>query len=111
MSRFGGLARKNNMTIDNDDHIEGGSLRHALERMFRAGASALWMKFRQMAVAASTRTRPKPTIPIIAKDKTSFYWRIVLAGARQPGWDLGVNVIELGTDRESDISGLEPMPA
>src|SRR6201987_1171348 len=47
----------------------------------------------------------KPTIPIIVKDTTSFYWQIVLAGARQAGWDLGVNVIELGTDCESDING------
>jgi ribose transport system substrate-binding protein len=29
----------------------------------------------------------------------------VLAGARQAGWDLGVTVIELGTDCESDING------
>jgi ribose transport system substrate-binding protein len=63
------------------------------------------MKFRQMSVAASLRARPKPTIPIIVKDKTSFHWQIVLAGARQAGWDLGVNVIELGTECESDING------
>jgi hypothetical protein len=87
------------MTIDKDDRIEGGSPRHALERMFRASTRVLWMKFRQMTVAASPRARPKPTIPIIVKDKTSFYWQIVLAGARQAGWDLGVNVIELGTER------------
>jgi ribose transport system substrate-binding protein len=73
--------------------------------MFRASTRVLWMKFRQMSVAASPRARPKPTIPIIVKDKTSFYWQIVLAGARQAGWDLGVNVIELGTDCESDING------
>jgi Periplasmic binding protein domain len=58
-----------------------------------------------MSVAASPRARPKPTIPIIVKDKTSFYWQIVLAGARQAGWDLGANVIELGADCESDING------
>ena len=29
------------------------------------------------------------TIPIIVKDTTSFYWQIVLAGARAAGKDLG----------------------
>ncbi|UEM18535.1 ABC transporter substrate-binding protein [Skermanella mucosa] len=47
----------------------------------------------------------KPTIPIIVKDTTSFYWQIVLAGARQAGMDLGVNVQELGAQSEADING------
>jgi ribose transport system substrate-binding protein len=47
----------------------------------------------------------EPTIPIIVKDTTSFYWQIVLAGARKAGKDLGVNVPELGAQSESDISG------
>ena len=38
------------------------------------------------------------TIPIIVKDTTSFYWQIVLAGARAAGKDLGVTVPELGTE-------------
>lgn len=38
------------------------------------------------------------TIPIIVKDTTSFYWQIVLAGARKAGKDLGVNV-----DRKSVV--------
>ena len=54
---------------------------------------------------ASTLAQPKPTIPIIVKDTTSFYWQIVLAGARQAGKDLGVNVPELGAQSESDING------
>ena len=45
------------------------------------------------------------TIPIIVKDTTSFYWQIVLAGARKAGKDLGVNVPELGAQSESDING------
>ncbi|MDB5473237.1 MAG: periplasmic binding domain protein [Devosia sp.] len=45
------------------------------------------------------------TIPIIVKDTTSFYWQIVLAGARQAGVDLGVNVPELGAQAETDING------
>ena len=46
-----------------------------------------------------------PTIPIIVKDTTSFYWQIVLAGARKAGKDLNVNVPELGAQSESDING------
>src|SRR5438132_11778668 len=42
------------------------------------------------------------TIPIIVKDTTSFYWQIVLAGARKAGKDLGVNVPEIGAVSESD---------
>ncbi|PTM96035.1 ABC transporter substrate-binding protein [Mycoplana dimorpha] len=45
------------------------------------------------------------TIPIIVKDTTSFYWQIVLAGARAAGKDLNVNVPELGAQSESDING------
>src|SRR4051812_26274178 len=45
------------------------------------------------------------TIPIIVKDTTSFYWQIVLAGARKAGKDLGINVPELGAQAESDING------
>jgi ribose transport system substrate-binding protein len=47
----------------------------------------------------------KPTIPIIVKDTTSFFWQIVLAGARKAGQDLSVNVPELGAQSESDING------
>src|SRR5690349_19723696 len=45
------------------------------------------------------------TIPIIVKDTTSFYWQIVLAGARAAGKDLGVNVPELGAQAETDVNG------
>ncbi|MBV9107381.1 MAG: ABC transporter substrate-binding protein [Verrucomicrobia bacterium] len=47
----------------------------------------------------------KPTIPIIVKDTTSFFWQIVLSGARKAGKDLGVTVPELGAQSESDING------
>jgi ribose transport system substrate-binding protein len=36
---------------------------------------------------------------------TSPYWRTVLAGARKAGQDLGVNVVALGTQSESDTNG------
>jgi ribose transport system substrate-binding protein len=57
------------------------------------------------AIAAPSYAADAPTIPIIVKDTTSFYWQIVLAGARKAGKDLGVNVPELGAQSESDISG------
>src|ERR1700752_2295017 len=47
----------------------------------------------------------KPTVPIIVKDTTSFFWQIVLAGARKAGKDLQVNVPELGAKSESEING------
>ena len=47
----------------------------------------------------------KPTIPVIVKDTTSFYWQIVLAGARAAGKELNVNVPELGAQSEGDIAG------
>ncbi len=45
------------------------------------------------------------TIPIIVKVTTSFYWQIVLAGARKAGKDLGVKVPELGAQAETDVNG------
>lgn len=47
----------------------------------------------------------QPVIPIIVKDTTSFFWQIVLAGARKAGQDLNVKVPELGAQSESDITG------
>ncbi len=56
-------------------------------------------------VQTSLAADQKPTIPIIVKDTTSFFWQIVLAGARKAGKDLNVNVPELGAQSESDING------
>jgi len=61
-----------------------------------------------IAISGLVQTVPaadKPTIPIIVKDTTSFFWQIVLAGARKAGKDLNVNVPELGAQSESDING------
>jgi ribose transport system substrate-binding protein len=52
---------------------------------------------------ASAQT--KPTIPVIVKDTTSPYWQSVLAGARKAGQEFGVNIVELGTKSESDVTG------
>ena len=62
-------------------------------------ALAAWM------AAPVSAADAKPTIPIIVKDTTSFFWQIVLAGARKAGKDLNVNVPELGAQSESDING------
>lgn len=102
------------MASNNNDREEGVNRRRALERMIWTGSGVLWMasgggpkSLGQISApkAATAVAQAKPTIPIIVKDKTSFYWQIVLAGARKAGRDLGVNVIELGADSESDISG------
>ena len=64
--------------------------------------------FGAIALAGMIQTAPaadKPTIPIIVKDTTSFFWQIVFAGARKAGKDLDVNVPELGAQSESDING------
>ena len=62
-----------------------------------------------LAASAIALTGPvqaqQPVIPIIVKDTTSFYWQIVLAGARKAGADLGVKVPELGATSEADING------
>jgi ribose transport system substrate-binding protein len=58
-----------------------------------------------LGLASGPVRAQEPTIPIIVKDTTSFYWQIVLAGARKAGQDLHVKVPELGAQSESDING------
>ncbi len=65
-----------------------------------SAAIALGVLSAQAAVA-----QDKPTIPVIVKDTTSFYWQIVLAGARAAGKEYNVNVPELGATSEADIAG------
>jgi len=45
------------------------------------------------------------TIPIIVKNTSTYYWRILLAGARNAGKELGIEVVELGPQQDSDIAG------
>jgi ribose transport system substrate-binding protein len=71
----------------------------------RLAATALAVAVLLSASAAPARAQAQPVIPIIVKDTTSFYWQIVLAGARKAGQDLGVKVPELGAQSESDING------
>jgi ribose transport system substrate-binding protein len=102
------------MPHDHDTREDGVSRRHALECMIWTGTGVLWTvsgvvprPLNQLgrAEAATATAQTKPTIPIIVKDTTSFYWQTVLAGARKAGQDLGVNVPELGAQSESDING------
>jgi ribose transport system substrate-binding protein len=58
-----------------------------------------------LAFAAPTMAQTKPMIAVIVKDTTSPYWQAVLAGARKAGQDLGVNVVELGAQSETDANG------
>jgi ribose transport system substrate-binding protein len=99
---------------NHDDHEERVSRRRALECMIWAGAGALAsasggisksFSLLGSAAAAPNIVQTKPTIPIIVKDKTSFYWRTVLAGARKAGQDFGVSVPELGAQSETDTNG------
>jgi ribose transport system substrate-binding protein len=72
-----------------------------MKSLLAATGLALALAFTHSPAHAQSR----PTIPIIVKDTTSFYWQIVLAGARQAGKDLNVNVQELGAQSEADING------
>ena len=57
------------------------------------------------ALWAPAFAQTTPTIPVIVKDTNSPYWRAVLAGARKAGQDLGVNVVGLSAESESDVNG------
>jgi ribose transport system substrate-binding protein len=102
------------MAKDHDNHEDGVSRRHAIECMMWIGIGVLWtvsdavpksLSLLGRTEAAPALAQTKPTIPIIVKDTTSFYWQTVLAGARKAGQDLGVTVLELGAQSESDVNG------
>jgi ribose transport system substrate-binding protein len=102
------------MPHDHDNREDGVNRRYALERMIWTGTGILCavsggvpksLSLLRPAEAATATAQTKPTIPIIVKDITSFYWQTVLAGARKAGRDLGVNVPELGARSEFDING------
>ena len=57
------------------------------------------------AFGGSAIAQTRPTIAVIVKDTTSFYWQTVLAGARKAGQDFGANVVELGAQSEADAIG------
>jgi ribose transport system substrate-binding protein len=100
------MARDHHDNSNNDAHHV--SRRHTLEYMTWGGAGILATvaSSRLNSVqAAAAIAQASPTISIIVKDKTSFYWRTVLAGARKAGRDLGVNIVELGVQSEIDAGG------
>ena len=60
------------------------------------------MAFAAAPVPASAQDE---TIPVIVKNTSSFYWQILLAGARKAGAELGIAVPELGPQVDTDIAG------
>jgi len=102
------------MALDKDNHLDGVSRRHLLERMMWTGTGVLWAvsagESKRFSLFGWTKSsvamaQTRPMISVIAKDTTSFYWQTVLAGARRAGQDLGVNIAELGAQSESDVNG------
>jgi ribose transport system substrate-binding protein len=58
-----------------------------------------------LAFGPPAMAQTKQTVAVIVKDAMSPYWQTVLAGARKAGQDLGINVVELGPQSESDANG------
>ncbi|MTK11336.1 MAG: substrate-binding domain-containing protein [Clostridiaceae bacterium] len=54
---------------------------------------------------ASNKKDGKPTISVVLKAVNSDYWKIVQAGAKDAGKELGVDVQVLGPNDETDIAG------
>ncbi|BDA83133.1 ABC transporter substrate-binding protein [Aureimonas sp. SA4125] len=77
----------------------------ALSRRALLGTAAAALVATSGLLPSGSASAADVTIPIIVKDTTSFYWQIVLAGARAAGKDLGVTVPELGAQAETDING------
>lgn len=58
-----------------------------------------------LSLAAPPAFAAEGTIPVIVKNTSTYYWRILLAGARKAGVELGVKVPELGPQNDTDITG------
>ncbi len=76
-----------------------------MTNLLRRTAAALLLATTALAAAPGLAQAQQTTIPVIVKDTTSFYWQIVLAGARKAGRDLHIKVPELGAQSEADING------
>jgi ribose transport system substrate-binding protein len=101
------------MAQDHDDR-DGLSRRLALVSMLCIGGGTLCavgasgstqLNLFNTAKAASAGAQNSPTIPVIVRNTTSFYWQTVLAGARKAGEELKINVVELGRQSDSDTGG------
>ncbi|MEP1516538.1 MAG: substrate-binding domain-containing protein [Nitratireductor sp.] len=55
--------------------------------------------------ATPTPAAAEGTIPVIVKNTSTYYWRVLLAGARKAGDELGIEIAELGPQTDSDING------
>jgi ribose transport system substrate-binding protein len=106
------------MAEDHHDREEGLSRRLALASMLLAGPGVLYAVSRNglkqfspfnPAEAAFARAQTSPTIPVIVRDTTSFYWQTVLAGARRAGEESNIHILELGAQSESDTGRLVSM--
>src|SRR3984957_14245866 len=84
--------------------IEGAAGSHYRSKIMKRFIVAVGI-LAGIAFGSAAVAQTKPSIPVIVKDVTSPYWRAVLAGARKAGQDLGVNVVGLGTQSESDANG------
>lgn len=58
-----------------------------------------------LSLAAPAAVAADATIPVIVKNTSTYYWRVLLAGARKAGVELGVKVPELGPQNDTDING------
>ena len=59
-----------------------------MNNLFSTSLIASAMLLGAVAAPIPARAAGEPSIPVIVKDTTSFYWQIVLAGARKAGKDL-----------------------
>jgi ribose transport system substrate-binding protein len=96
------------MARDHDSDQHNVTRRHALGRVGWAGVGLLCaapagVQNSLNLLGRAQAAQARPIIPVIVKDKTSFYWQIVLAGARKAAQELGVDVVELGAESESDV--------
>jgi ribose transport system substrate-binding protein len=107
-----GSQRTNKMTLNENEVLI--NRRRAIQRMLRVGTSIAGITAASGAkslgqISPSQRSfgvaYTKLTIPVIVRDRRSAFWQTVLSGARKAGQDLGVEIIELGTDSESDAEG------
>ena len=77
------------------------TLRFGRRTVLQLSAAALALSFVGLAPARAA----DPTVAVIVKDTTSFFFQIILAGARKAGKELGVNISELGMASEADVAG------
>ncbi|MEO6015451.1 MAG: ABC transporter substrate-binding protein [Devosia sp.] len=69
--------------------------------VLQASAAAIAISLVGFAPARAAET----TVAVIVKDTTSFFFQIILAGARKAGKELDVNISELGMASEADVAG------